>query len=91
MKGRIREWRAFSFLVEQHIGGYTIPQYGDMPNDQSSGWTPEQIKDSMQRYLNRFNSNARGEREVLRDMCKMAHYACIAYFKLLERMEKNNV
>jgi hypothetical protein len=83
------EWRRFSAIVEYHINNYTVPQYGDMPTDQASAWAPEQIRDSMQRYLNRFSSNQRGEEEVLRDMLKMAHYSCMAYFKLLERMEKN--
>jgi hypothetical protein len=86
---RCIEWRAFSFLVEQHIINYTIHQYGDGPNDQVAEWTPEQCKDSMQRYLNRFGKGARGNKESLRDMMKMAHFACLAYNKMKERMEND--
>jgi hypothetical protein len=88
---RAKEWRMFSYLVEQHIINYTIPQYGDLPDDQLSGWTPEQCRDSMQRYLNRFSTNARGPKETLRDMKKLAHFACVAYNKVKERIDDDNI
>jgi hypothetical protein len=42
----------------------------------------DDIRHDMQRYLNRMKTNARGQRELERDMLKLAHYACIAYAKI---------
>lgn len=82
---RLDEWRLFSRLVEQHVTNYTIPQYGDLPNDEVAKWTPEMCALAMQKYTKRFNSEMRGKGEVLRDMMKIAHFACVTYWKLKER------
>ena len=79
---RCLEWRVFAARVEDHIRTYTVEQYGDYPNDQVESWTPEQCKESMQRYLNRFAKGLRGKKEDLRDMLMIAHYACLAYNKM---------
>jgi hypothetical protein len=65
-----------------HIHTYTVPQYGDYPDDQMTEASLADIKHDMQRYLNRMLSNARGQVEIERDMLKLAHYACIAYAKI---------
>ena len=85
---RCLEWRLFSKAVEEHVRMYTVPQYGDAPVDQAEGWTPEQCMEAVKRYTNRFNSNARGSDEQIRDMLKVAHYSCLAYFKLCKRLGK---
>jgi hypothetical protein len=36
----------------------------------------------VEKYVRRFKNPARGEEERLRDMLKIAHYACMAYSKL---------
>jgi hypothetical protein len=79
---RCQEWRIFAMHVEDHVRNYTVAQYGDSPGDQLDYWTPEQCRESMQRYLNRFNKGIRGKAEDLRDMLKIAHYACVAYNKM---------
>lgn len=79
---RGQEWLEFARDVMEHIENYTVPQYGDMPNDQMTSASIDDIKHDMTRYINRMGSNARGATEALRDMLKLAHYACIAHAKL---------
>ena len=84
MSKRGVNWVVFQLKVHSHIDNYTVPQYGDAPNDQLETWTPEQCLESIQRYVNRNikGTNARGPQEALRDMLKIAHYAGVAYEKL---------
>ena len=86
---RANEWRMFSYLVEQHVTNYTIPQYGDAPNDEVAAWTPEMCALAMQKYTKRFSSSLRGKEETRRDMLKIAHFACLTYWKLKERDEND--
>lgn len=81
MNIRREEWENFSKIVGDHIDNYTVAQYGDSPNDQVEGWTVEQCFDSIQRYVNRRNSNRRGNIESMRDLVKIAHFACIIFTK----------
>lgn len=82
MSERLAQFEAFEEVVEGHIEQYTVPQYGDMPDDQASAWPPEQCIESIKRYVNRFGSGRRGRVESLRDMLKIAHYACIIFYKM---------
>jgi len=79
---RASEFNWFANIVIQHVEHYTVPQYGDAPNDQVEEWTPAQCMDSVKRYANRIDSNQRGRLESLRDMVKTAHFACLAFSKL---------
>jgi len=79
---RKEQWDNFSPMVGDHIDSYTVQQYGDMPNDQASGFTPEEVASHIKRYCNRVGKNARGIEEQKRDCLKMAHYACILYYKI---------
>jgi len=78
---RGEQWQEFSAKVLDHIENYTVPQYGDAPDDQAEGWTFDQCMESIQRYKNRAGSNARPGEEG-RDLLKIAHYACLASGKL---------
>jgi len=82
MSNRKTEFEVFAEIVRQHIENYTVPQYGDAPNDQVQEWTPTECMSSVKRYANRIDSNVRGRQETLRDMLKIAHYACLAFGKL---------
>ena len=82
------EWQNFSANVLQHIIDYTIPQYGDMGDDQASDFTLPEIQMNMKRYVNRITSGQRGLTEQLRDAKKLAHYACFLHALLLQ-MEKD--
>ena len=83
---RFMEWKFFSSIVGQHIEDYTVPQYGDAPHDEVENWTPDMCVAAMQKYTRRFEASKRGPEETLRDMLKIAHFACITYFKLCKSM-----
>jgi len=82
MSKRTQEFLRFAEIVTDHVENYAVPQYGDAPNDQVEAWTAAQCMDSVKRYSNRFESNARGRLETLRDIVKIAHYACLIFGKL---------
>jgi len=84
---RALEWVAFSDDVKSHIEQYTVPQYGDYPHDQATEWTAQQCVDSIKRYANRHGRNAREGQDLL-DMIKIAHYACLACMKMLDKNDK---
>ena len=81
------QWLEFQSLVSDHVKRYTCPQYGDMPNDQASSFTIEDVAKEIQRYCNRVGRNARGPEEAKRDMLKVPHYACMIYAKMMEQEE----
>lgn len=79
---RGKEWLDFSPLVLAHIDNYTIPQWGDKPNDQlHTEWTVDDCMLAIKKYANRAGKNSRGPVEDLRDLLKIAHYACVAWHK----------
>jgi len=82
---RGQEWISFSMLVLKHIEEYTVPQYGDKPNDPLEEW---EIKDCMRmikKYHDRHGKGQRGKTEELRDLLKIAHYAGVAHTKHQEK------
>ena len=85
MYNRVLEWLTFSSLVKAHIANYTVPQYGDMPDDEVETWSPEMTIAAIQKYTRRAGSSQRGQMEEIRDMLKIAHFACLTYFKLCRK------
>lgn len=79
---RGNDFLKFSLTVADHIDNYTVPQYGDSPNDEVAQWTPEQCVYAIAKYCKRFESNRRGRLEQLRDMVKIAHFAQLVFDKL---------
>lgn len=75
-------WEVFSGIVQMHIEEYTIPQYGDYPDDNLASFSAEDCFTNISRYAARLKSNSRGEDETLSDLLKIAHYASVAYLKL---------
>lgn len=73
----------FAEDVVEHIDNYTVPQYGDAPNDQAEQWTAWTCIEQAKKYLNRFGRNARPGQDRL-DMLKCAHYIQLAYSKLAQ-------
>jgi hypothetical protein len=88
---RGREWLNFSESVEDHIEKYTVRQYGDYPSDQVTEWSAEQCVDQVKKYANRFGKGARGPAEELRDLLKIAHYACLAWNKRLNGQSGSSI
>lgn len=82
MTERGKEWEIFSKTVWNHIEDYTVPQYGDWPDDAAENYTPRDCIKQIEKYASRFGKNQRGEEEQKRDILKIAHYACIIWGKL---------
>jgi hypothetical protein len=70
----------FYIITRAHIQEYTIPQYGDLPDDFASTWSQQDCIRNLEKYLQRKGKNSREQQHGL-DCIKRAHYACIAYFK----------
>lgn len=83
------EWLNFSGRVLNHIETYTVPQYGDEPNDQVSRWSAEDCVRQIERYAARHGRSARPGQEAL-DLLKIAHYAGLAYAKLLAGQQEED-
>lgn len=85
---RVQEWMDFSNITTQHIRNYTIPQYGDAPSDNLSTWTEHDCLRAIDKYVSRnLKENRRGRREMMRDMVKIAHFACVIFWKLYSKQE----
>ena len=69
--------------VLDHIESYTVPQYGDAPNDAIEGWSIEECFKQTERYLSRRNTSMRPKEKAL-DILKSIHYLSLA----LEKIEK---
>lgn len=79
---REQEWWDFSAMVAGHIDQYTIPQYGDAPDDEVENWDTAQCVDAISKYAKRYVIMRRGRLETLRDMAKIAHFACLTFNKM---------
>ncbi len=88
MSKRGDEWVEFAAIVLKHVDEYTIPQYGDYPIDRSTGRDVDGLIEDIEKYCKRFGKNQRGDEEQLRDFLKIAHCACIAYFKYEKEVEE---
>ena len=75
------EWLDFSVDVILHVEEYTVPQYGDDPDDEVAEWSAVDCVRAIRKYTGRFGTNARPGEEKL-DLMKMAHFACLAAHKL---------
>lgn len=85
---RGKEWLSFSQIILQHIEEYTVPQYGDKPDDPlHQDWKIEDCLRAINKYANRHGKGQRGQAEELRDLLKIAHFACVAHTK---HQEANN-
>lgn len=80
---RGRMWGIFSDEVANHIENYTIKQYKDFPEDQVTRWDEHILKEQIQKYLNRLDSNQRGDMDANMDLIKIAHYAQMIWSKRL--------
>lgn len=92
MYNKMAQWTKFNAQVKAHIEQYTLKQYGNPDGDEPvDSFTPEDCWTNIQRYYNRRNSNVRGDKEKLRDLIKVAHYAQIIYDKLKEELNKGDI
>lgn len=77
---RTKDWNEFAAKVADHIENYTVPQYGDAPNDNVEAWSAQDCIAQVQKYAARFGTNQRVGQEQL-DLMKIAHYAQLAMDK----------
>jgi len=85
---REKEWMHFAAKVHKHVREYTVPQYGDKGVDQATEFTVEDCMLQIRRYTNRGTTGQRGPEEALRDAKKIAHYACMIFWKLMAEEDK---
>ena len=80
-----REWEMLQFggLMCEHVGEYTVPQYGDLGEDNVTNWSSRDCEVQIEKYVKRLRSNQRGFEDAQRDLLKIAHYAGIVYNKRL--------
>lgn len=81
---RTKQWNTFAAKVADHITNYTVPQYGDAPNDNVESWSAADCIAQVQKYAARFGTNQRAGQEEL-DLMKIAHYAQLAHDKLKQK------
>jgi hypothetical protein len=89
---RLAQWSKFNHQMNSHIIDYTLEQYGNPEGDeQVDSFTVDDCWQNIQRYYNRRNASVRGNREKLRDLIKVAHYAQLAYDKLKVELGEEDV
>lgn len=81
---RTKDWNEFATKVADHIENYTVPQYGDAPNDNVEAWSAQDCRTQIKKYAARFGNNQRAGQEEL-DLMKIAHYAQLAHDKLKQQ------
>jgi hypothetical protein len=80
MSLREQDWLEFSDRVAKHLREYTVPQYGDKPDDEISRYSVEVCVEAVAKYAKRYDKQSRqGQQEL--DFVKMAHYAQCAWEK----------
>ena len=89
---RLDQWNYFDTQVISHIIQYTLPQYGGKEgSEQVENFSIEDCWTNIQRYYNRRDSSVRGNKEKLRDIIKVAHYAQFIYDKLKKELGEEDV
>lgn len=78
---RARRFATFAYEVISHIDGYTVPQYGDSPDDNVELWSSEDCHKQAEKYIKRRNTSRRPDEKKL-DILKAVHYLQMAYEKM---------
>ena len=80
---RTKDWNEFAAKVADHIENYTVPQYGDAPDDNVEAWSAQDCIAQIQKYAARFGNNQHTGQEEL-DLMKIAHYTQLAMGKMTQ-------
>lgn len=78
---RAKAFNQFADKVINHIDGYTVPQYGDSPNDNVESWNSEDCYKQAEKYIKRRNTSRRPDEKKL-DILKAVHYLQLAAEKM---------
>lgn len=73
----------FSDAVLRHIDTYTVPQYGDYPDDNAADYTILECLWQIRKYATRYGRNQRPGQNAV-DMIKIGHYAGLALSKKIK-------
>lgn len=82
MSEREKQWVEFSERVATHLREYTVPQYGDVGDDEITNYSTETCVEQVKKYAKRYGSQSRDGQQEL-DFVKMAHYIQCAWEKYL--------
>jgi len=86
MSERERQWIEFSERVLKHLREYTVPQYGDVGEDEITNYTVKDCVKQVEKYAKRYGSQSReGQQEL--DFIKIAHYAQCSWDKFIHKKE----
>lgn len=77
---REKQWIEFSERVRKHLRDYTVPQYGDVGEDEITNYTIEDCVNQVSKYAKRYGSQSRDGQQEL-DFVKIAHYCQCAWEK----------
>lgn len=80
---RGKDWLNFAYEVLKHIENYTVPQYGDSPDDQIEKYSIATCLQQVEKYINRYGKVT--EERQQKDFLKMVHYvqcACVKHTAL---------
>lgn len=80
MSEREKQWFDFSLAVMNHLRDYTVPQYGDVGEDEITNYRVEDCLTHVNRYTKRYGSQSRDDQQLL-DFMKIAHYTQCAWEK----------
>jgi|WetSurSiteA1Bulk_404760.scaffolds.fasta_scaffold250538_1 hypothetical protein len=89
---REKVWEAFDAQMKKHFDQYTGPQYGNAKgNEQIDKFTSADCWSQIDTYIARREFNARGTREMLRDLIKIGHYIAEIYDKKKRELNEGDV
>ena len=88
MTERERQWKEFSDAVAEHLREYAVPQYGDVGEDEITGYSTEDCVTHLSRYAKRYGTQSRKGQQKL-DFMKIAHYAQCAWEKYNDNVDED--
>ena len=88
---KLEQWLQFSALVEEQISKYVMPQYGDFPDKMVRKFTSEKIQGKLEHYVYRIGKSSRGQEDEIRDILKIAHFACYLFAILTKGSAESNL
>jgi hypothetical protein len=83
MSKKLDKWIHFSRMVEDHIEGYVIPQYGDDGEAPDKNYTEADCIKQAERYLARHGRNSRPGQATL-DLLKATHWIQMAFDRQIQ-------
>lgn len=90
MSNRGERFKGVARAVYQHIEKYTVPQYGDYPDDRLTEMDEQDCWQDVQKYLSRRNGKERAPGQHKQDILKMIHLLAEIWLSMNDA-DKNRV